>query len=91
MKSSKTEVDVASDTDILIMWLPLMISIMMIIPLLVLLLLLLTTNVRNNCNNYHNNNVIITKNNNNNKNEKRLYIKMKKRKYIYVIGLILIR
>ena len=61
MKSSKIEVDIVSDTDILIMLLLLMITIMMIILLLVLLLLLLTTNESNNCNNHNNNNAIIIK------------------------------
>ena len=50
MKSSKIEVDIVSDADILIMLLLLMITIMIIL-LLVLLLLLLTTNESNNCNN----------------------------------------
>ena len=61
MKSLKIEVDIVSDTDILIMLLLMMITILMIIPLLVLLLLLLTTNESNNCHNYSNNNVIIIK------------------------------
>ena len=60
MKSSKIEVDIVSDTGILIMLLLVMIT-KMIILLLVLLLLLLTTNESNNCNNYNNNNVIIIK------------------------------
>ena len=61
MKSSEIQVDIVSDTDILIMLLLLMITTMMIILLLVLLLLLLTTNESNNCNNYNNNNVLIIK------------------------------
>ena len=59
MKSSKIEIDIISDTDILIMLLLPMITKMMIILLLVLLLL--TTNESNNCNNYNNNNVLIIK------------------------------
>ena len=58
MKSSKIEVDIVSDTDILIMLLLLMITIIML--LVVLLLLPLTTKESNNYNNY-NNNVIILK------------------------------
>ena len=50
MKSSKIEVDIVSDTDILIMLLLLMITKMM-----------LTTNESNNYNNYNNNNVLIMK------------------------------
>ena len=56
MKSWKIEVDIKSDTDILIMLLLLMITKMMTILLLVLLLL--TTNESNDCNNYDNNNVL---------------------------------
>ena len=47
MKSSKIEVDIVSDTGILIMLLLVMITKMMIMFLLVLLLLLLTTNESN--------------------------------------------
>ena len=61
MNSSKIEVDIVSDTGIVIMLVLLMITKMMIILLLVLLLLLLTTNESNNCNNYNNNNVLIIK------------------------------
>ena len=60
MKSSKIEVDIVSDTGILIMLLLVMIT-KMIILLPVLLLLLLTTNESNNCNNYNNNDVLIIK------------------------------
>ena len=60
MKSSKIEVDIVSDTGILIMLLLVMIT-KMIILLLVLLLLLLTTNESNDCNNYNNNNALIVK------------------------------
>ena len=59
MKSSKIEIDIISDTDILIMLLLPMMTKMMIILLLVLLLL--TTNESNNCNNYNNNNALIIK------------------------------
>ena len=60
MKSSKIEVDIVSDTDILQMLLLLMIVIMIIILLLVLLLLAAITNESdNNFDNY--NNVIIMK------------------------------
>ena len=59
-KKLKIEVDIVSDTGILIMLLLVMIT-KMIILLLVLLLLLLTTNESNNCNNYNNNNVLIIK------------------------------
>ena len=59
MKSSKIEVDIVSDTGILIMLL--LVITKMIILLLVLLLLLLTTNESNNCNNYNNNKVLIIK------------------------------
>ena len=61
MKSSKIEVDIVSDIDILLMLLLLMITIMMIILLLVLPLLLLTTNESNNCNIYNDNSEIIIK------------------------------
>ena len=61
MKSSKIEVDIVSDTGILIMLLLVMITKMMIIFLLVLLLLLLTTNESSDCNNYNINNVLIVK------------------------------
>ena len=56
-KKLKIEVDIVSDTGILIMLL--LVITKMIILLLVLLLLLLTTNESNNCNNYNNNNVLI--------------------------------
>ena len=55
-KKLKIEVDIVSDTGILIMLL--LVITKMIILLLVLLLLLLTTNESNNCNNY---NVLIKK------------------------------
>ena len=60
MKSPKIEVDIVSDTGILIIILLLMMT-KMIILLQVLLLLLLTTNESNNYNNYNNNIVLITK------------------------------
>ena len=56
-KKLKIEVDIVSDTGILIMLL--LVITKMIILLLVLLLLLLTTNESNNCNNYNNNDVLI--------------------------------
>ena len=59
-KKLKIEVDIVSDTGILIMLLLVMIT-KMIILLLVLLLLMLTTNESNNCNNYNNNDVPIIK------------------------------
>ena len=58
-KKLKIEVDIVSDTGILIMLL--LVITKMIILLLVLLLLLLTTNESNNCNNYNNNDVLIIK------------------------------
>ena len=57
-KKLKIEVDIVSDTGILIM---LLLVIKMIILLAVLLLLLLTTNESSNCNNYNNNDVLIIK------------------------------
>ena len=56
-KKLKIEVDIVSDTGILIMLL--LVITKMIILLLVLLLLLLTTNETNNCNNYNNNDTLI--------------------------------
>ena len=60
MKSSKIELDIVSDTGVLIMLLLVMIT-KMIVLLLVLLLLLLTINESNNCNNYNNSDVLIIK------------------------------
>ena len=59
MKSRKIEVDIVSDTGILIMLLLIIMTKMKIIQLLVLLLLLLITNESNNCINY-NNNIVLT-------------------------------
>ena len=56
----KIELDIVSDTGILTMLLPVIIT-KMIILLLALLLLLLSTNESSNCNSYNNINVLIIK------------------------------